>query len=71
MQMSEHRDKKIDGVGPENDKIVRVSIYIVVFASRSVRYCRSCKQSTAADIRRAFNKFPDFFVLAFKIVVDS
>ena len=22
-------------------------------------------------IRRAFNKFPDFFVLAFKMVVDS
>ena len=24
-----------------------------------------------ADIRGAFNKFPDFFVQAFKIVVDS
>ena len=26
---------------------------------------------TNADIRRAFNKFPDFFVQAFKIVVES
>ena len=29
------------------------------------------KRKTAAYIRGAFNKFPDFFVQAFKIVVDS
>ena len=39
---------------------------------REKEKCRGNKKTkNAVDLRGAFNKFPDFFVLAFKIAIDS
>ena len=47
-----------------------IYIYIYIYTCVCVCVC-VCDENKWKYIRGAFNKFPDFFVQAFKIVVDS